>query len=98
MIDIVGLRKEDIGKWVLYTPPHIGKAEKGRIKSWNEKWIFVVYKCAGEWDEFLNYTGAATRPRDLRFTTVEEVISVRRKGSGKLTTKDVPPPQEANMI
>ncbi len=97
MIDIAELRKEDIGKWVLYIAPH-GKTEKGRIKSWNEKYLFVVYKCDGEWDKFQNYTGAATCPKDLRFTTAEEVISTRRKGSGKLTIKDVPPPQEANMI
>ena len=97
MIDIAKLRKEDIGRWVLYIAPH-GKAEKGRLKSWNEKWIFVVYHCAGEWGRFQNFTGAATSPDDLRFTTAEEVISVRRVGSGKLTIKDVPPPQEANMI
>lgn len=97
MIDVAKLRKEDIGKWVLYTPSY-GKTEKGRIKSWNEKWIFVVYACAGEWDRFQDYTGAATHPKDLRFTTAEEVVSVRKEGFGKLTIKDVPPPQEANMI
>ena len=97
MIDVAELRKEDIGKWVLYTPPH-GKVVKGRLKSWNEKWIFVVYKCAGEWDKFQDYTGCATNPDDLRFTTAEEVISVRKSGSGKLTVKDVPSPQEADMI
>ncbi len=97
MIDIAKLRKEDIGKWVLYAPSY-RLAEKGRIKSWNEKWIFVVYNCGGEWGKFQNYTGAATCPKDLRFTTAEEVISVRRNGSGKLTIKDVPSPQEADMI
>lgn len=38
MIDIAQLRKEDIGKWVLYTASH-GVNEKGRIKSWNDKFI-----------------------------------------------------------
>ena len=97
MIDVVDLREEDIGRWVLYTPSYGGN-EKGRLKSWNEKWIFVVYSCAGEWDKFENYTAAATLPKDLRFTTVEEVVSVRRNGSRKLTVKDIPPIQEADMI
>ena len=73
MIDIATLRKEDIGRWVLYAAPH-GANEKGRIKSWNAHFIFVVYKCAGEWDHFQAYTGAATDPKDLRFTTIEEII------------------------
>ncbi len=98
MIDIAGLRKEDMGKWVLYIPSCYGKTEKGRLKSWNEKWIFVVYKCDGQWNKFQDYTGVAINPKDLRFTTAEEVISVRRSGSGKLTVKDIPSPQEADMI
>ncbi len=97
MIDFARLRKEDIGKWVLYTPSY-GPTEKGRIKSWNDKWIFVVYTCAGEWDKFQDYTGAATDPENLRFTTAEEVIPTRREGSGKLTIEDIPTIQEADMI
>jgi hypothetical protein len=73
MLDIAELRKEDIGKWVLYTAMH-GTTEKGRIKSWNDKFIFVVYKCNGEWDRFQDFTGCATDPKDLRFTSLEEVI------------------------
>jgi len=73
MIDIAKLKKEDVGKWVLYTAPH-GTTEKGRIKSWNSYFVFVVYNCAGEWDNFKNYTSAATKPEDLRFTSAEEMI------------------------
>lgn len=73
MIDIAQLRKEDIGKWVLYTAHH-GETEKGRLKSWNDQFIFVVYKCGGEWHRFQDFTGAATKPEDLRFTSLEEVI------------------------
>jgi hypothetical protein len=72
MIDIAQLRKEDIGRWVLYDDNF--KKEKGRIKSWNDKFIFVVYKCDGQWDRFQDFTGCATNPKDLRFTTLEEVI------------------------
>ena len=73
MIDIVELRKEDIGRWVLYEGP-AGEKEKGRIKSWNNKYIFVVYKCDHRWDRFQDFTAAATNPEDLRYTTISEVI------------------------
>jgi hypothetical protein len=54
----------EVGKWVLYIPT-VGDPEIGRIKSWNDKWVFVVYKCNGEWDRFQDYTGAATGCEDL---------------------------------
>ncbi len=73
MIDIVSLTKEDVGRWVLYQDGS-GKKEKGRIKSWNDKFIFVVYHCDSRWDEFENYTAAATDPADLRFTTKGEMV------------------------
>ena len=71
MIDIAKLKKEDIGKWVLYTASH-GATEKGRVKSWNDIFIFIVYKCGEEWDRFQDFTGCATKPEDLQF--IEEVI------------------------
>ena len=64
MINIKELEERDVGHWVTYTPS-IDKQEIGRIKSWNGKFIFVVYKCAGEWDRFKEYTGVATNPKDL---------------------------------
>lgn len=67
MIDINSITQKDIGKWVSYTGNFDGKVEKGRIKSYNSKYIFVVYKCAKEWDRFKAYTGVATRPEDLEF-------------------------------
>ena len=69
MIDISGLTKKDIGKWVIYTRAG-RKSELGKIKSYKSKLIFVVYKCAGEWDRFKEYTGAPTRPEDLSFCEV----------------------------
>jgi hypothetical protein len=60
------LNKEDIGLWVEYTGG-AGEKERGKIKSWNDKYIFVVYKCNDRWDEFMNYTGVATDPADLKF-------------------------------
>ncbi len=73
MNDMAQLRKEDIGKWVLYEGMG-GEKEKGRIKSWNATFIFVVYKCDGQWDRFQDFTGNATSPESLRFTTLEEII------------------------
>ena len=65
-MQIHNLNKKDIGRWVKYTPL-AGESEVGRIKSWNDKWIFVVYHCADMWDKYLEYTAAATNPKDLIF-------------------------------
>ena len=65
-IDILQLKKEDFGKWVWYKPS-VGDWEKGRIKSWNSVNVFVVYKCAGEWKRFEDFTAAATNPEDIEF-------------------------------
>jgi hypothetical protein len=58
--------KKDIGKWVRYTPSY-GKSKKGIIKNVNEKWVFVVYDVDDNWDKYMDYTGCATGPEDLRF-------------------------------
>ena len=72
MIDIAELTKEDIGKWVIYENSF--KKDKGRIKSWNDTFIFVVFKCNHQWDKFQEYTGCCTKPEDLDFTTKGELI------------------------
>ena len=78
MIDISKLRKEDIGRWVLYTANH-GKIEKGKLKSWNDSFIFVVYKCNHEWNRFQDFTGVATKPQDLRFTKIHYFVKSNRR-------------------
>jgi len=65
MIHIKDLKQSDIGRWVIYNTGF--KLEEGKIKSWNDKYIFVVYKCDDDWDNFKDYTGCATRPEDLIF-------------------------------
>ena len=65
-IRIEDLKPSDIGRWVIYRPME-GPQERGRIKSWNDKWIFVVYKCDGNWDKFKDYTGCATDSSGLHF-------------------------------
>jgi hypothetical protein len=66
MIDIASLTDEDLGRWVVYTDG-TGAEQLGRIKRWNDTWIFVVYNCANEWDNYKDYTAAATDPSDLKF-------------------------------
>ena len=66
MININKLTNKDVGREVIYTDG-VRAEQFGRIKSWNDKWIFVVYKCADDWDNYQDYTGAATDPSDLRF-------------------------------
>ena len=56
------------GTKVRYKPKH-GKGQNGIIKSLNDMddtVVFVVYNCAGEWDNYQNYTGASTKISDLR--------------------------------
>lgn len=65
-VDITKLTESDIGRWVVYKPS-FGKEERGRIKSWNDTYVFVVYKCDNQWDRFQDFTACATNPDDLMF-------------------------------
>ena len=67
-ININTLHQEHVGRWVSYVPHAGAKLQKGRIKGWNDKWVFVVYNCGGEWDKYQNYTGCATDPLELAFS------------------------------
>ena len=53
------------GDKVTYVTPY--KQEHGIIKgNCNDaNFVFVVYNCGGEWDNYMNYTGASTRRKDL---------------------------------
>jgi hypothetical protein len=66
MIHIKELGPKDVGKWVEYRGA-TGETERGRIKSWNDRFVFVVYRCNGEWNRFKDFTAAATNPSDLTF-------------------------------
>lgn len=66
-VQIAQLTDRDKGRWVEYRG-YAGEREKGRIKSWNHEFVFVVYKCGENWDDYLNYTAAATKPEQLFFT------------------------------
>lgn len=66
MINLNTLTDNDIGRWVTYKRD-FGDPERGRLKSWNHKYIFVVFNCADEWDNFMDYTGASVDPEYLNF-------------------------------
>ena len=70
MIDIKSLTKDDVSKWVRYIKDN-RKSELGKIKSWNKTFVFVVYKCSGDWNNFKNYTGIPTDAKDLTFCGAE---------------------------
>ena len=61
--DINTLTKADIGKHVECTGHN--ETEKGRIKSFNKNWIFVVFHCDDDWNNFENYTAAACAPEAI---------------------------------
>lgn len=63
-IKIESLTDADVGRWVLYAP-RFSYRENGRVKSWNEKFIFVVYGNAAMARNWQDYTAAATLPLDL---------------------------------
>jgi len=76
MIDIKDITDDDIGKWVLYQDR--GSSEKGRIKSYNHKYVFVVFSCAEDWENFTDYTACACVPKFLRM--VDDPIKSEKDG------------------
>ena len=42
-----------------------GKIIPGKIKSWNDEYIFVVFNCDNNWGNWMNYTAEACYPQDL---------------------------------
>lgn len=61
-IKLEELSKSDIGRWVGYK-----NGDVGRIKSFNNLHVFVVFNCDNDWENFYNYTGAGCRDEDLSF-------------------------------
>lgn len=54
------------GDKVIYTAPY-GEKENGIIKSFNDSktFVWVVYDCNNDWDNYQNYTGQCTNILDL---------------------------------
>ncbi len=61
--------KADIGRPVFYNDR--GVEIFGMLKSFNHRWVFVVFKCDNNWENFQNYTGCATERKDLTFAPEE---------------------------
>lgn len=59
------------GTKVHYTPSH-GAKENGIVKSMEGENAFVVYKCAGDWGNYKNYTGASTCLKNLTYGWVDD--------------------------
>jgi len=59
------------GARVTYIPFHGDRSmwEEGIVKSLDSEdpdYVFVVYKCNGEWHNYSNYTGQRTKKTDLK--------------------------------
>jgi hypothetical protein len=73
MIDVFELTRADVGRWVKFTDEYYGKEQLGRIKSWNGYYVFVVYHCDGDWENYANYTAEATHGSRLEFIEKESL-------------------------
>jgi len=63
-----------VGDYIIYTDKNSNRTEFGRIKSVvNEDFIFAVYSCAGEWDNFKDYTGQHTPVENIRLANQDEI-------------------------
>ena len=71
MLNIKEITPKDIGRRVIYTSGH-SEPEEGVLKSYNETFMFVVFHCNGEWENYRDYTGCCTNPRDLKFKYKEK--------------------------
>ena len=66
MIKREELTEKDSGCWVTFSLSQ-GRRQLGRIKSFNDQWVFVVSNCSSDWDNYTNYTAAATTASSLTF-------------------------------
>ena len=67
MMNLKTIRERHKGKFVKYIP----SKKIGRIKSWNDRFIFVVFHCNDTWDDYEDYTGEGCNPSDLKLITKE---------------------------
>lgn len=60
-----------VGQKVRYQPDHYdgGHWENGIVKEIRpsrKDGVWVVYNCCGNWDRYMDYTGALTNVRDIK--------------------------------
>lgn len=56
---------EKLGLMVWYRTGVDGIVKPGKIKSWNDSYIFVVFNCDNKWDKWMDYTAEACEPEKL---------------------------------
>ena len=82
MIEIKTLTPEDKGRWVVYRD-YDGTESVGRLKSWSDSRIFVVFKCNSLWVDYLNYVGEGCKEDQLTWKHEDEsdkqVVVIFRK-------------------
>jgi hypothetical protein len=68
---MINISKIKVGDKVCYQPDHYkteNKYENGIVKEvpdWSTNSIRIVYNCAGDWNNYKDYTSALTNVRDL---------------------------------
>lgn len=56
---------EKLGLNVFYRTGTNDRVISGKIKSWNDEFIFVVFNCDNQWDRWMDFTAEACKPEDL---------------------------------
>ena len=72
MIAISGLTESDKGKWVRIEIIPGRKWGYGKIKQWNDRFIFVVFNCDNDWKNYADYTAEAVNPSLLEFVSTKK--------------------------
>jgi hypothetical protein len=77
MINIDKLTSADVGRWVSYCTLPLQR-NHGPIKGWTKQFVYVVFRCDGNWEDFADYTAAPTLAEYLDFLspTVSEKLAL----------------------
>ena len=88
MIDITKIKVGSKVHYIPYPGCNESKYEKGIVKeipSRTKEYVLVVYKCRGNWDNFMDYTGVLTNIKDLEYGWEYKARIVVICGSSKYT-------------
>lgn len=55
------------------------KSENGIIKEIREHWIFVVFKCDNDWENYTKYTSEGCDPKNLCDGWIKKLLKIRFK-------------------
>ena len=59
------LMKFKAGDWVKFTSADGIKVQIGRVKEVNDRFVLVVYRCGGDWENYTDHYSQATAPEML---------------------------------